>query len=128
MWFCAVRASSSAPGWAARWGGAQPTVRNNLGLGLLSQAGVAIGLALNSASRFGAYGDAGQALGALVINVVTATTFVVQIIGPVCVKLAISRAGEIGRATLEHDAWASEGSTEGPHVFPPIPIEFPKDE
>jgi Kef-type K+ transport system membrane component KefB len=104
-------------------GGAEPAVQNNLGLGLLSQAGVAIGLALASARRFSAYGEEGQALGALVINVITATTFVVQIVGPICVKLAISRAGEIGRATLEHDAWASEGSTEGPHVLPAMKIE-----
>jgi Kef-type K+ transport system membrane component KefB len=104
-------------------GGAEPVVRNNLGLGLLSQAGVAIGLALSSAKRFSAYGEEGQALGALIIGVITATTFVVQIVGPICVKFAISRAGEIGRATLEHDAWASEGSTEGPHVLPPIPVE-----
>ena len=104
-------------------GGAEPVVRNNLGLGLLSQAGVAIGLALSSANRFSAYGAEGQALGALIINVITATTFVVQIVGPICVKFAISRAGEIGRATLEHDAWASEGSTEGPHVLPPMHVE-----
>jgi Kef-type K+ transport system membrane component KefB len=104
-------------------GGAEPVVRNNLGLGLLSQAGVAIGLALSSANRFSPYGAEGQALGALIINVITATTFVVQIVGPICVKFAISRAGEIGRATLEHDAWASEGSTEGPHVMPPIQVE-----
>lgn len=103
-------------------GGAEPVVRNNLGLGLLSQAGVAIGLALASAERFFIYGPEGQALGAVIINVITATTFVVQIVGPISVKFAISRAGEIGRATLKHDAWASEGSTEGPHVLPPIPI------
>jgi Kef-type K+ transport system membrane component KefB len=101
-------------------GGAEPAVRDNLGLGLLSQAGVAIGLALASAARFDAYGPEGQALGALIINVITATTFVVQILGPICVKLAIRRAGEIGMATLEHDAWASEGSTEGPHTLPPL--------
>jgi Kef-type K+ transport system membrane component KefB len=101
-------------------GGAEPAVRNNLGFGLLSQAGVAIGLALSSANRFSGYGEEGQALGALIINVITATTFVVQIVGPICVKFAISRAGEIGRAALEHDAWASEGSTEGPHTLPPL--------
>jgi Kef-type K+ transport system membrane component KefB len=109
-------------------GGAEPAVRNNLGLGLLSQAGVAIGLALSSAKRFSVYGEEGQALGALIINVITATTFVVQIIGPICVKFAISRAGEIGQATLDHDAWASEGSTEGPHVLPPMRIEAGDDE
>lgn len=100
-------------------GGAPRAVRDNLGLGLLSQAGVAIGLALASAGRFSVHGEEGQALGALIINVITATTFVVQVIGPIGVKLAIRRAGEIGRATVEHDAWASEGSTEGPHVLPP---------
>jgi Kef-type K+ transport system membrane component KefB len=93
-------------------GGAQPAVRNNLGFGLLSQAGVAIGLALASSNRFRVYGAEGAALGSLIINVITATTFVVQIIGPICVKLAISRAGEIGRATMEHDPWASEGAAE----------------
>lgn len=105
-------------------GRAEPAVRNNLGLGLLSQAGVAIGLALSSANRFSGYGEEGQALGALIINVITATTFVVQIVGPICVKLAISRAGEIGRAALEHDAWVSEGSAEGPHTLPPLDLDL----
>jgi Kef-type K+ transport system membrane component KefB len=90
-------------------GGAESAVKNNLGLGLLSQAGVAIGLALASADRFGAYGQEGQRLGDLVINVITATTFIVQIFGPICVKLAIRRAGEMGQAVAEDDAWASEG-------------------
>jgi len=104
-------------------GGAEPAVRNNLGLGLLSQAGVAIGLAIDSASRFSVYGPEGQAFGALIINVITATTFVVQIAGPICVKLAISRAGEIGRAALESNGWASEGSVDVPHVMPPVSAE-----
>lgn len=79
-------------------GGAQPVVRNNLGLALLSQAGVAIGLALESHSRFGELGPEGQALGGLILSVITATTLVVQIIGPIGVKLAITRAGEVGVA------------------------------
>jgi Kef-type K+ transport system membrane component KefB len=93
-------------------GRAPPAVRDNLGLGLLSQAGVAIGLALASANRFAAYGEEGRELGSLIINVITATTFLVQIVGPICVKLAISRAGEIGQARLEQDVWASEGTPE----------------
>lgn len=71
-----------------------PAVRNNLGLALLSQAGVAIGLALASSTRFAKLGPDGQELGDLVLNVITATTFVVQLIGPVLVKVAITRAGE----------------------------------
>jgi Kef-type K+ transport system membrane component KefB len=93
-----------------RLGGAEKTVRSNLGFGLLSQAGVAIGLALASASRFSQYGEEGQALGSLIINVITATTFVVQIVGPIAVKFAITRAGEVGQAKLVDDIWASEGS------------------
>ena len=94
-------------------GGAIPSVRDNLGFGLLSQAGVAIGLALASASRFSKLGEEGIALGSLVINVITATTFMVQIIGPIFVKFAIHRAGEIGMARGDPDEiWASEGKPE----------------
>jgi Kef-type K+ transport system membrane component KefB len=93
-------------------GKAESVVCNNLGFGLLSQAGVAIGLALASQQRFSTLGEEGEALGNLILNVITATTFVVQIIGPLFVKLAISRAGEIGQAKIEADPWASEGLPE----------------
>jgi Kef-type K+ transport system membrane component KefB len=93
-------------------GKAQSVVCNNLGFGLLSQAGVAIGLALASQQRFSTLGEDGEALGNLILNVITATTFVVQIIGPIFVKFAINRAGEIGQAKIEADPWASEGSPE----------------
>jgi hypothetical protein len=73
-----------------------PAVRNNLGLALLSQAGVAIGLALAANTRFSDLGPDGEDLAELVVNVVTATTFVVQLIGPLLVKVAIQRAGECG--------------------------------
>jgi NhaP-type Na+/H+ or K+/H+ antiporter len=86
--------------WLGGWAGkADPIVRDNLGFGLLSQAGVAIGLALSIAGRFDAYGEAGIQLGHTVINVITATTFIVQIIGPILVKIAIMRAGEVGKAS-----------------------------
>ena len=93
-------------------GKAESVVCNNLGFGLLSQAGVAIGLALASQQRFSALGEEGEALGNLVLNVITATTFVVQIIGPIFVKFAVNRAGEIGQAKLDADPWASEGLPE----------------
>lgn len=81
----------------ARLSGASPNVRKYLGLALLSQAGVAIGLALESQARFAELGAEGIALGTLILNVVTATMLVVQIVGPVLVKYAISRAGEVGQ-------------------------------
>lgn len=79
-------------------GRAAHSVRANLGLALLSQAGVALGLALESQRRFAALGGEGAALGNLVLSVITATTLVVQLVGPVGVKLAITRAGEVGGA------------------------------
>jgi hypothetical protein len=74
---------------------APPAVRNYLGLALFSQAGVAVGLALAIAQEFSHAGAEAEAVGNLVVSVIAATTFLVQIIGPPCVKLAISRAGEI---------------------------------
>lgn len=82
-------------------GGAVPAVRNNLGLALLTQGGVAIGLALASQTRFAELGPEGEALGNLVLTVITATTLVVEIVGPIGVKVAITRAGEIGNAGHE---------------------------
>ena len=71
-------------------------IRNNLGLAILSQAGVAIGLSLISAHKLAeiGYGD----LGALIVTTVAATTVVFEIIGPLGARFAISRAGEIGKA------------------------------
>jgi Kef-type K+ transport system membrane component KefB len=89
-------------------GGALPAVRDNLGLGLLSQAGVAIGLALDSCKRFQGLGPEGEALGLLVISVITATTFIVQIFGPIGVKLAITRSGELNQAVGSENGWESE--------------------
>ena len=95
--------------WLGGWLGRAPrVVRDNLGLGLLSQAGVAVGLALVAANRFQTFGEAGAQLGDMVLNVITATTFVVQVVGPIMVKLAITRAGEVGRGI------ASENDIPGP--------------
>lgn len=100
--------------WLGGWvGKALPQVRNYLGFGLLSQAGVAIGLALSVANRFDGYGLAGAKLGHTVINVITATTFVVQIIGPIMVKFAITRAGEVGKRELAESPLPAE-TCEGP--------------
>lgn len=87
----------------ARLSGAAETVRKYLGMALLSQAGVAIGLALHAYHHFSRLGAAGRDLGGVVINVIAATTLIVQIIGPVAVKFAISRAGEIPKARYTSD-------------------------
>jgi Kef-type K+ transport system membrane component KefB len=75
-----------------------PVIRKYLGFGILSQAGVAIGLAIMATREFSSLGASGQHLAVLVINTIAATTIIFEIIGPIATKFAISRAGEIGKA------------------------------
>ncbi len=94
-----VTARSAGKIFGARFGAtvsrAPSVLRKYLGLALFSQAGVAIGLAMSVYEEFSHLGPEGQNLGLLIINVITATTFIVQIIGPPFVKYALARAGEI---------------------------------
>lgn len=69
-----------------------PVVRNNLGFGILSQAGVALGLALLASHKLSALGV--PELGSLVITTIAATTVIFEIIGPLSARFAIIRAGE----------------------------------
>jgi sorbitol-specific phosphotransferase system component IIBC len=90
------------------WGGAffskaRKTVRKYLGLCLFSQAGVAIGLAMVIYHNFSLLGPQGREVGLLIINIITATTFVVQLIGPPCVKFAVTKADEVWRNITEED-------------------------
>ncbi len=83
----------------ARISHATPAVRKYLGFGLLSQAGVAIGLALETWTSFSAYPE-GVQLGLLALNVITATTFIFQLMGPPLTKYAIVKAGEVNQDKL----------------------------
>ncbi len=85
----------------ARWGRAGQTVRTYLGLCLFSQAGVAIGLAILASTSLP------PEIGNPVVMIVTATTFLVQIVGPPCVKLAVARAGEVGMNVTREDLIAT---------------------
>jgi Kef-type K+ transport system membrane component KefB len=75
----------------------EAVIRKYLGLGILSQAGVAIGLAIMVTREFSSLGKVGQELSLLVINTIAATTIIFEIIGPIATKIAISKAGEIGK-------------------------------
>ena len=77
--------------------GAEKTIRKYLGLGILSQAGVAIGLAILVSREFSSLGEAGRDLSLLVINVIAATTIVFEIVGPITTKIAIFKAGEASK-------------------------------
>lgn len=84
--------------FGAKITGAPATVRKYMRWCLLSQAGVAIGLSISASTVF-----AGSELGNTVPLVITATTFIVQMIGPVCVKYGITKAGEAGLDITEED-------------------------
>lgn len=84
---------------------APETVNKYLGLCLFSQAGVAIGLSIQTVLELGGgnFGQRGIEIGSTVISVIAATTLVFQLIGPPFTRLAIIKAGE---------AWG--GSSPGP--------------
>ena len=75
---------------------APANVRKYLGLCLFSQAGVAIGLSIQTMIEFGGgkFGDTGIELGVMAISVIAATTLFFQVIGPPCTRYAIIKAGE----------------------------------
>lgn len=72
--------------------GASSIVRKYLGLGLVPQAGVALGCALVAKSDF-------PSVGGMIFTTIVATTVVYELIGPLCTKYALHKAGEI---TIEH--------------------------
>ncbi|MEA1986683.1 MAG: cation:proton antiporter [Candidatus Marinimicrobia bacterium] len=85
-------------------GKADEDIRKFVGLGILSQAGVAIGLSLIVKHDFKGLGmmidgkgiTTGDNIGAIVITTVTATCIFFEIIGPILTKYALTKAGEIG--------------------------------
>lgn len=72
-----------------------PVIKKYLGFGILSQAGVAVGLAYLIVKEFSPLGAAGQQIAAQVITTIAATTIIFEIIGPICTKYAIMKAGEV---------------------------------
>jgi len=85
---------------------AAPTVQKYLGWCLFCQGGVAIALAMLAATTlssdpFASHG--GKEIGSAVITIVIATTLLIEIVGPVAVKIAIRKAGESGLDVTEED-------------------------
>ncbi|RLF57034.1 MAG: cation:proton antiporter [Thermoplasmata archaeon] len=74
---------------------ADPIIRDNIGLGILSQAGVAIGLALLAAHKLTLMGM--PEMGKLIVTTIAATTVIFEIIGPLSARIAIKRSGEINK-------------------------------
>jgi len=77
--------------------GAPRSVQKCLPLSIFPQAGVAIGLSLLASQYFP--GETGHTI----VVVITATTFLTQLIGPALTKLAVTRAREVGLNITEDD-------------------------
>jgi CBS domain-containing protein len=65
-------------------------VRKYMPFCLLSQAGVSIGLSIQAGT------DYPGVMGQQIMLIITATTFIVQLIGPICVRHAVIKSGEAG--------------------------------
>jgi len=72
--------------------GASNSIKKYLGLGLVPQAGVALGCALVAKNDF-------PNIGSMLFTTIVATTVVYELVGPICTKYALQKAGEI---TIEH--------------------------
>ena len=84
----------------AMLGRAEEKIRRYLGMGILCQAGVAIGLALVVKNEFSQLSAGGMDLGTSVLTSVTATSIFFNIIGPIFARIGLLKAGEIQRSAL----------------------------
>lgn len=94
---CRIIGKMSGAFIGSKWVKTESVVQKYLGLALLSQAGVAVGLACMVAGELSSYGKVGADLGAMAITIIAATTVVFEIIGPIGVRYAVNRAGETER-------------------------------
>lgn len=81
----------------AKFGGASDKIRKYLPFCLFSQSGVAIGLSIIASQKFSA------TVGGGIIIIVTITTFIVQIIGPLFIRYALINSEEAGLNVTEED-------------------------
>ncbi len=107
----------------ARWTKAPRVLQRYLGMCLFSQGGVAIGLALVAGKKFADVElVSGVQVGPAIAMIVTLTTFIVELLGPVCVKVAVHKAGEVGLNITEDDLMTSYAvkdlMDESPSRFP----------
>ncbi len=93
--------------WGGRISKAEKPVQNYMGMALFAQGGVAVGLSIVASQNLQHIEIVkGMSLGDMIIFTVTATTLCVQLIGPAFAKMAIKKAGEVGRNVTEEDVMA----------------------
>lgn len=83
--------------FGARISGATGIVQKYLPMCLFCQAGVAIGLSILASQRF-----PGE-IGHTIVIIIITTVFILEIAGPPFVKIAVTKAGEVGLNITEED-------------------------
>lgn len=73
---------------------APSNVRNYFGISMLSQAGVAVGLALLLSNEIPSYTVGTVTIGEFVVTIIAATSVFFELIGPIFVRIALTRTGE----------------------------------
>jgi Kef-type K+ transport system membrane component KefB len=113
--------------WGGRLSNAEPVVSKYMGFSLFAQGGVAVGLSIMASQHLNDIAiTETMSLGDMIVFTVTATTLVVQLIGPVCTRYAVRAAGEVDRNITEEDVIAelTVGEVMNPDVQP-IPEDLP---
>ena len=77
-------------GLSSRWVKCDPNIVKYLGITLLPQAGVALGMA-NMVKQEAGFGEAG----AMVVNITLFAVLIYELVGPFLTKVALQKAGEI---------------------------------
>ena len=101
---CSIVGKMAGTYFGAKITKAPAAIQRYAGMGLFTQGGVAVGLSIMAAQHLGSYPIMGDLpIGDMIIFCITATTLILQIIGPPMVKLAIRRAGESGMNITRED-------------------------
>ena len=104
-------------GWSSALAHSPASVRKYLGITLLPQAGVALGMCAT------AYRVLGGAEGTLVRNIILFSVLVYELIGPSLTKMALTKAGDIRKMPAEVAARREKQLKE---VTKPVPPAFQK--
>jgi Kef-type K+ transport system membrane component KefB len=93
------KASGSTFGaWLAK---AKPAILKNIGLSLYSQAGIALGLGSYIYFNLKELGGVGTIYGLRIMNTLISSTLILLVIGPIMIKFALKRAGEMSAVKKE---------------------------
>ncbi len=82
--------------WSAGFVKCDSNIKKYLGITLLPQAGVALGMASIASAELGAFTTAnGESVGGMILNIVLFGVLIYELVGPLMTKIALTKAGDI---------------------------------